>query len=202
MHISRVLFKGRQFILVKLTNSDFSDHYKLLIAGGSTAGNAIASYFSRKIDPTHIAVIEPSEKIYYQPGFTLVASNLMKPDAVVRNRSEFHPKGVKWIKNAVGQFNPKSNSVVLNDGSEIGYDFLVCATGLELRFDMIEGLPDAFQTSGVCSIYDYKLAQKTRDEIQNFKGGNAIFTFPNTPIKCAGAPQKILYLSEEVFRKV
>lgn len=89
-----------------------------------------------------------------------------------------------------------------SNGTQVEYDFLVIATGLQLRFDKIEGLSDALDTPGVCSIYDYQLAQKTRDEIQKFKGGNAIFTFPNTPIKCAGAPQKIMYLAEETFRKV
>lgn len=202
MRISRVYFKGEKFIPFKLIDSLFFDHYKLLIVGGSAAGNAIASYFSRKIDPKHIAVVEPSETLYYQPGFTLVASNLLKADAVVRKRADFHPKDVQWIKMAVEEFKPKNNSIVLSDGKEIGYDFLVCATGLQLRFDMVEGLPDALKTAGVCSIYDFKLAQKTQDEIQKFSGGNAVFTFPNTPIKCAGAPQKILYLAEDIFRKV
>ncbi|MGR3660517.1 MAG: hypothetical protein ACU0CA_04925 [Paracoccaceae bacterium] len=31
--------------------------------------------------------------------------------------------------------------------------------------------------------------------MQNLKGGNAIFTQPAMPIKCAGAPQKAMYLS-------
>jgi len=186
MHLSTVLLK---------------ENYKLVIAGGSSAGNAIASYFSRQIPSNQIAVIEPNETIYYQPGYTLIAGNLLDANAVVRQRSDFHPKDVRWFKNEVKEFAPKSNSVTLSDGTELGYEFLVIATGLQTRFDLVEGLNEAIKTPGVCSIYDWKLAQKTRDEIQKFEGGNAIFTFPNTPVKCAGAPQKILYLAEEIFRK-
>jgi sulfide:quinone oxidoreductase len=80
---------------------------------------------------------------------------------------------------------------------------MVVATGLETRFDMVEGLPEALQKqdSGVCSIYKFDLAQKTYLELQKFKGGTAVFTFPNTPIKCPGAPQKICYLADEIFRQ-
>lgn len=43
---------------------------------------------------------------------------------------------------------------------------------------------------------------KTWKALQEFKEGNAVFTFPNTPVKCAGAPQKIMYLSDAFLRKV
>lgn len=97
-------------------NFTYSEHYKLVIAGGSAAGNAIASWFSRQIKPSQIAVVEPSEKIFYQPGFTLVAGNLLQSDAVVRNRSDFHPKGVGWIKHDVIEFVPNKSTVVLRWG--------------------------------------------------------------------------------------
>jgi sulfide:quinone oxidoreductase len=66
----------------------------------------------------------------------------------------------------------------------------------------IKGLPEAFSTDGVCSIYHPDYVSSTFRAIENFPGGNAIFTFPNTPIKCAGAPQKICYLTDAYLRKV
>lgn len=80
---------------------------------------------------------------------------------------------------------------------------MVVATGLDLRYDLVEGLPEALkeENNGVCSIYKFDLAQKTYLELQRFSGGTAVFTFPNTPIKCPGAPQKICYLADEIFRK-
>ncbi|XP_077991049.1 LOW QUALITY PROTEIN: sulfide:quinone oxidoreductase, mitochondrial-like [Glandiceps talaboti] len=66
----------------------------------------------------------------------------------------------------------------------------------------VAGLVDALDTDfGVCSNYSYKYVQKKFPAIQNFNEGNAIFTFPTNPIKCAGAPQKIMYLAKDYFRK-
>lgn len=70
-------------------------------------------------------------------------------------------------------------------------------------FIQIKGLPEGFNKDPMlCSNYDYEYVQKTWPAIQKFKGGNAIFTLPNTPVKCAGAPQKIMYLAEEAWQKV
>uniref|UniRef100_A0A915BTK7 Sulfide:quinone oxidoreductase, mitochondrial n=1 Tax=Parascaris univalens TaxID=6257 RepID=A0A915BTK7_PARUN len=66
---------------------------------------------------------------------------------------------------------------------------------------LVEGLPEALKLKGVNSIYLPELAQKTDQELHSFKGGHALFTFPNTPIKCAGAPQKIMYISDDIFRQ-
>ena len=46
------------------------------------------------------------------------------------------------------------------------------------------------------------LCSKTYQCAQDFKEGNAIFTFPNTPIKCAGAPQKIMYMTDYNLRQM
>ncbi|KAI6176049.1 Sulfide:quinone oxidoreductase, mitochondrial [Aphelenchoides bicaudatus] len=170
---------------MRFSNLVLKEHYKLLIAGGSAGGNSVASYFARQMSPENIAVIEPKQKLYYQPGFTLIAGNLFNPESV----------------HSVAEFSPKNNCVTLSNGEQVSYDFLVIATGLQVSYDLIEGLPSAFNSPNVCSIYDFELAKKARDVIQNFNGGDAIFTFPNTPIKCAGAPRKIMYLAEEIFRR-
>ena len=66
----------------------------------------------------------------------------------------------------------------------------------------IKGLPEAFETPGVCSNYHPEYVKKTWPTAQSFKEGNAVFTFPATPIKCAGAPQKIMYITDYNFRQV
>ena len=114
------------------------------------------------------------------------------------------PQQADWIKDKVVEFKPEENKVKIASGEEISYDFLVVAMGINLRYDLIKGLEDrkeAFKASGLCSNYHPTLCEKTWKEISSFKEGNAVFTFPNTPIKCAGAPQKIMYLAEKNFRK-
>ena len=112
------------------------------------------------------------------------------------------PKKASWIRDSVSTFDPDNNKVTTSSGDEISYEFLVIAMGLQLRYENVKGLVDALQTPGVCSNYAYEHVGKTWKAIQDFKSGNAVFTFPNTPIKCAGAPQKIMYIAEQQFRKV
>ena len=112
-------------------------------------------------------------------------------------------QGLQWEKQAVTKISPTNNTVTLNDGSSYTYDYLVIAPGLRLRFDKIQGATAALEDPDcpVGSIYDLDYAYKFSELRDSFQGGQAIFTLPVMPIKCGGAPQKIMYLSEETWRK-
>lgn len=112
------------------------------------------------------------------------------------------PGNAQWLRSYVVQIKPEENELVLRDGTSLNYNYLVVAAGIELDFERILGFPDAFDHPNVCSNYSSDLVERTWANIQNFKGGNALFTFPNTPIKCPGAPQKIVYLADDHFRQV
>src|SRR5690606_26408527 len=96
---------------------------------------------------------------------------------------------------------PANNLVKTRGGKEVGYDYLVVCPGLQIDWGKIPGVKEALGKNGVCSNYSYDTVNSTWENIRNFKGGNAVFTFPPPPIKCAGAPQKIMYLAEDYFRK-
>lgn len=51
-------------------------------------------------------------------------------------------------------------------------------------------------------MYSHESVKKVFPAVKNFKGGEAVFTFPKVPIKCPGAPQKIMYMAEDYFRQV
>lgn len=112
------------------------------------------------------------------------------------------PPKAKWIQDKVIEFDPSKNQVKLSNGNWLSYEYLVVAVGIELDFGRIKGLPEAFNTPGVCSNYSKDTVDKTHAALKEFKGGKAIFTSPVMPIKCAGAPQKILYLADAYFRQV
>ncbi|QQP54579.1 Sulfide:quinone oxidoreductase_ mitochondrial, partial [Caligus rogercresseyi] len=111
------------------------------------------------------------------------------------------PKKADWIQQKAMNFKPEENKVVIEDGTEIEYEYLVVAMGIQLNYNKIKGLEDALQTPGVGSNYHSAYVKNTWKSICDFKSGNALFTFPSTPIKCAGAPQKIMYLAEREFKK-
>ncbi|MGZ3771298.1 MAG: NAD(P)/FAD-dependent oxidoreductase [Bdellovibrio sp.] len=175
--------------------------YKVLILGGGAGGISVAAKLKQSLPSGSIAIVEPSEEHFYQPLWTLVGAGIFKKEESLRKESNFIPNGVTWIKNRVSSFAPDSKTVILNDGKEIAYDYLVIATGLKLNWNKIEGLNDNLGKNGICSIYQYDQLDNTRSTIQNFSGGTAIFVMPPTPIKCAGAPQKIMYLADDIFKK-
>ncbi len=173
--------------------------YKIVIVGGGTAGISVAARLCK--NNSDVAIIEPSEKHYYQPLWTLVGGGIVPKETTERDEKDYIPAGAVWIKDKVAEFLPDENALVTESGKKIEYDYLVVAAGIQLDWAKVEGLPEALGKDGVCSNYSYQTVEKTWEFIRSFRGGNAIFTQPDTPIKCGGAPQKIAYLAEDYFRK-
>lgn len=179
----------------------FGSSYEIVIAGGGSGGISVGARLSNALGKGKVAIIEPAEDHYYQPLWTLVGAGVKPMSASRHAMKDVMPSKVDWIKDKVAAFDPDENTVTLNNGEEISYRYLVVAMGIQLHYERIKGLPEAFETPGVCSNYSAATVGKTQAALEQFKSGNAIFTFPNTPIKCAGAPQKIMYLADEYFRK-
>lgn len=173
--------------------------HQVLIIGGGTGGIMTAAQLQQKKSKLDIAIIEPNETHYYQPAWTLVGAGTYDFKKTAKLMKDVIPKGVTWVKDYVTGFKPESNAITTQSGQEIAYDVLVVAPGLVMEPSMTEGLEEALDKGVVCS--NYTDPEHTWEVIKNFKGGNAVFTQPTTPIKCGGAPQKIAYLAADYFRK-
>ncbi len=169
--------------------------HDVVIVGGGSAGIATAASLLKRNPRLSIAIIEPSEVHYYQPGWTMVGGGIF--DAAVTRRSEesVMPDGVTWIRASASGFAPDDDRVILADGSDVRYRVLVACPGIKLDWDAIPGLRETLGRNKVTSNYGYDLAPYTRQLVDGLKGGRALFTQPPMPIKCAGAPQKAMYLS-------
>ena len=174
-------------------------HYQVLIIGGGTGGIMTAAQFRRKRPTASIAIVEPNEDHWYQPAWTLVGAGTFDFEATRRKESTVIPAGVDWIKDKATVFLPEENKIHTEKSGEISYDYLIVSAGIKMDIDALPGLREALQTDFVCS--NYLDPRKTYRLLKNFKGGNAIFTQPTTPIRCGGAPQKIMYMAEEYLRK-
>ncbi|ADI26444.1 FAD/NAD(P)-binding oxidoreductase [Geobacillus sp. C56-T3] len=176
---------------------------KVVIVGAGSAGISIAARLLRKNRQLYgqVLLIDPSDKHYYQPLWTLVGGGAAKAEDSVREQASLIPEGAKWLKEAVDTFMPEHNTLKTREGSEVRYDYLVVAAGIEIYWDQIKGLKETIGKNGVCSNYSYDYVQSTWENIRNFRGGTAIFTQPSTPVKCGGAPQKIMYLADDYFRQ-
>ncbi|QRV23451.1 bifunctional protein tyrosine phosphatase family protein/NAD(P)/FAD-dependent oxidoreductase [Marinomonas foliarum] len=172
-----------------------NETFDVVIVGAGTAGIATAASILKRQLNTRICLIDPSTNHYYQPGWTLVGGGVFKANATRRNMSDVIPKNTKWLRESVEHFQPENNTVSLSNGKTIAYKQLVVAAGIKLNWEAIEGLTDTLGYNGVTSNYRYDLAPYTWELTNNLKSGKAIFTQPPMPIKCAGAPQKAMYLS-------
>ncbi|KAI9019070.1 sulfide-quinone oxidoreductase [Hyaloraphidium curvatum] len=183
---------------------------KVVIVGGGSAGVGVASQLHNALKSdayvkggVDIVVVEPSDVHYYQPGWTLVGSGIAPLSTTWKPMAEVMPAHATWIKKAVAKFDPERNKLSLDDGSDVSYDFLVVAAGLQTDFGRVKGLKEALEdpSSPVATIYDFRFADKAYELVKGFQRGTAIFTSPAGVIKCGGAPIKMMFLSEDYWRK-
>jgi len=191
---------------------------KIVIVGGGAGGIMAAARLRRAASNAEITLIAPNEIHLYQPGQVFMAAGLYTADDVKKPNAEFIPDGVKWVKDEVTEFDPDNNKVKTAKNGEIGYDYLVVATGLAYDYAGIEGMSeDLVGKHGISSVYLndpvagtvkggvataqwFKDMRKAAEAASPEKPIKVICTQPDTPIKCGGAPQKILYLSDDYLR--
>ena len=177
---------------------------RIVIIGGGAAGISMAAQLKRALHNPDITIIDPSDRQYYQPGFTLIASGVYQPDDVWKPQEDCMPSGVKWVKDVVTLVHPTQNRVDTAKNGSIAYDFLVVATGVKYDWSRIEGI--TYQTIGqgnAHTIYGPEGAAKTWPAMKAFgeQGGKGIFCDTYTKHKCGGAPKKICLLSWDNARK-
>jgi sulfide:quinone oxidoreductase len=154
-----------------------------------------------KIDPLNITLIDPAQRHFYQPLWTLVGAGVTKLENTVKDMDRIVPKGIQWRRRKAVRILPEQKEVLLEDGEIIEYDYLVIAAGLIMDFEGIQGVDGEIGKNGICTTYLPDHAATTYETIRRFKGGRLLFTMPPMPIKCPAAPQKIMYLAEEILNR-
>ncbi|AEI94087.1 bifunctional protein tyrosine phosphatase family protein/NAD(P)/FAD-dependent oxidoreductase [Roseobacter litoralis] len=184
------------------TPTDTGDaHFDVVIVGAGAGGISVAASLKARKSGLNIAVIDPADIHYYQPGWTMVGGGIFDAQSTAKTMGSLIPKDVHWIKSAVAAFEPGNNAVILDGCRVVKYDRLVVCPGLKLDWAAVEGLEETLGRNGVTSNYRYDLAPYTWNLVQSLKGGRALFTQPPMPIKCAGAPQKAMYLSGDAWHR-
>lgn len=184
------------------TPTDVADaNHDVVIVGGGAGGIAVASSLLSREPDRDVAIIDPADIHYYQPGWTMVGGGIFDAAVTAKTMASLIPKGAHWIKAAVSAFEPDANAVILDGCRVVKYKRLVVTPGLKLDWNGIKGLVETLGRNGVTSNYRYDLAPYTWELVKGLKSGRALFTQPPMPIKCAGAPQKALYLSADYWNR-
>ncbi len=178
-----------------------SKKHQIVIVGGGSAGITTAAHLLNKNRSLDVAIVDPTEWHFYQPLWTLVGGGAASREKTRRSQRSVIPRGATWIQQPIAEFDPENNAIKTADGQTIGYDFLVVCPGIQINWNGIPGLQESLGKNGVCSNYSFESVNSTWENIRDLKSGTALFTEPETPIKCGGAPQKIMYLAEHYFRK-
>lgn len=173
---------------------------RIVLIGGGTAG-IITARLLRRAGCGHLTLIEPSERHFYQPLWTLVGAGAARAASTARPEAGLIPRQTRWVHDRVVEIDPVRQRVATGGGASIEYDALVVAPGIQLNWDALPGLRDAIREGHASTNYSFELAPRTWELIHNFQGGVALFHMPGAPIKCPGAPQKILYLAADYFRR-
>ena len=182
------------------TPTDTADgRFDIVIVGAGAGGISIAASLQSRKRGLNIAIIDPADIHYYQPGWTMVGGGVFDAQTTAKTMGSLIPRGVHWIKSAVAAFEPQKNAVILDGCRVVKYGRLVVCPGLKLDWGKVEGLEETLGRNGVTSNYRYDLAPYTWQLVREMKEGSALFTQPPMPIKCAGAPQKAMYLSGDAW---
>lgn len=171
--------------------------HTVLIVGGGAAGISLAASIHKRAPDLDLAIIEPASQHHYQPGWTMVGGGIFTQQSTSKPMAEVMPAFVTRYEKSVTGIDEANDQVTLDDGSMLGYKALVLAPGLELDWNGIEGPDAALGDNGVTSNYRAGMASYTWDMVQRLRQGTALFSQPPMPIKCAGAPQKAMYLSAD-----
>jgi sulfide:quinone oxidoreductase len=167
----------------------------IVVIGGGSAGIGLLASLLKRDPQLNITLIEPNDYHCYQPAWTLVGGGAYDLKKTRRPLADVLPNGVAWVQAAVAELLPDEHTLVLDNGQRVTWNNLIVCPGLRLAWEKIDGLEQTLGQNGVTSNYSYEHAAYTWQLVQQLKSGKAIFTQPAMPIKCAGAPQKAMYLS-------
>jgi len=173
----------------------------ILVIGAGSAGIGVTASLLKRAPDLRITLIEPNDQHYYQPAWTLVGGGAYDVRKTVRPTLQVIPRGATWIKASVVEVLPGSKRLLLSTGQCVAYQHLIVCPGLRLAWEHIEGVEDTLGKHGVTSNYRHDLCTYTWQLVQGLRHGKALFSQPAMPIKCAGAPQKALYLSCDHWQK-
>jgi sulfide:quinone oxidoreductase len=176
---------------------------KIVILGGGTAGTIMANKLRKALDREEwtITVVDKHNNHYYQPGLLFIPFEIYNKNDVIKPKSDFFPPGVNVIYSTVDKIVPGENKVLLNDGKILNYNYLIIATGTDIRPDETPGLKDKLWQKEIFDFYTIEGAIALQRFLKSWQGGKMVMAIVDMPFKCPVAPIEFVCLAEEFFTR-
>jgi sulfide:quinone oxidoreductase len=175
---------------------------RVVILGGGVGGTLLANLLVRKLrveidrDEATVTLVDEKGEHVYQPGFMYIAMGGERAEKLVRpERSLLDREVVLQIGRAV-RIDEANSRVEMEDGSQIGYDQLVIATGSRIVPEEIEHFAEEAH-----HFYNPVAALKLRHALDAFTGGRIVIGIAGMPYKCPPAPLEVAFLIESELRE-
>ena len=176
---------------------------RLLVLGGGTAGTMIVNHLRRRLPSSewNITVVDRDDDHYYQPGYLFMPFGTYTPEQVVRRRHTFIPDGVELVFGEIDRVDAQANTVLLEGGQTLAYDFLVVATGTTPRPDQTPGMLGEQWRKSVFDFYSFEGSRALAAAMGSFDHGRLVIHITEMPIKCPVAPLEFAFLADAWLRE-
>lgn len=175
----------------------------IVILGAGTGGMPAAYEMKEMLGNGHeVTVINERDYFQFVPSNPWVAvgwrtrSDITFPQAKYLNK-----KGINFIAARCDKIDADGNTLQLDNGETVNYDYLVIATGPKLFFDEVEGAgPHGGHTHSVCSVEHAELAYGDYQKMLE-KGSGHIVIGAMPFASCFGPAYEFAFIVDADLRK-
>ena len=175
---------------------------KLVILGAGTGGTIMANKLSQQLpkEEWQITVVDKDDTHIYQPGLLFIPFNIYSCNDVIKPRRDFLPKDVHVVLSEIDVIEPEKNQVKLQNNQVLNYDYLIVATGSQLKPEETEGLVDGGAWyKNIFDFYSFNGACQLQKYLKHWQGGRLVLNISEMPVKCPVAPLEFLFLADWWF---
>lgn len=174
---------------------------QLVILGAGTAGTMMANKLARTLPRAEwqITLVDRDDVHLYQPGLLFIPFGMYREQEIQRPRSSFIPREVGFAIGELERIDAAAQRVYLQDGSNLGYDLLIIATGARIMPEAVEGMMGPGWRRNTFDFYSLDGASALRSFLADWQGGRLVLNVAEMPIKCPVAPLEFLLLADAFF---
>jgi sulfide:quinone oxidoreductase len=172
---------------------------RIVIVGGGVGGTIVANQLARKVGRrpgVEITVVDQTGQHVYQPGFMYITFGNERAAHLARSERSLLDDRVKIVLGEVNHVDETNRAVQLADGRQLGYDYLVLATGSRIVPDEIPHFDEEAH-----HFYTAEAAERLRRALDAFSGGRIVVAIAGMPYKCPPATLVVSFLIEAELRQ-